>query len=66
MIENPDGSGRFVQVTLSPALTIENGFSAERAIALHDDAHRNCFIANSVNFPVRLERLKSLLRISEL
>jgi organic hydroperoxide reductase OsmC/OhrA len=55
MIENPDGSGHFAEVTLNPTVTIENGSSAERARALHDEAHRNCFIANSVNFPVRIE-----------
>jgi organic hydroperoxide reductase OsmC/OhrA len=55
MIENGDGSGRFAQVTLNPTVKIENGFCVERAGALHDEAHRNCFIANSVNFPVRLE-----------
>jgi organic hydroperoxide reductase OsmC/OhrA len=28
---------------------------AEKAIALHEQAHRLCFIAASVNFPVRHE-----------
>lgn len=27
----------------------------ERAVSLHADAHRACFIVNSVNFPVRHE-----------
>jgi organic hydroperoxide reductase OsmC/OhrA len=26
-----------------------------RAAALHEDAHRLCFIANSVSFPVTIE-----------
>jgi len=55
MLEDRDGSGRFAQVTLHPTVTIENGCSVERAGALHEEAHRYCFIANSVNFPVRVE-----------
>ena len=27
----------------------------EKALALHHDAHKACFIANSVNFPVTCE-----------
>jgi organic hydroperoxide reductase OsmC/OhrA len=27
----------------------------DRAVALHEQAHRMCFVANSVNFPVRHE-----------
>lgn len=47
-----DGSGRFVEVVLQPQVTIAHGDPA-RAAALHEDAHRLCFIAASVNFPVR-------------
>lgn len=48
------GSGRFTSVTLRPRVTIGAG-DANKARALHDDAHRLCFIANSVNFPVTIE-----------
>ncbi|GAB3036656.1 OsmC family protein [Oleiagrimonas citrea] len=47
--------GRFVEVVLHPQVTIAAGSAAERAAALHEDAHHACFIANSVNFPVRCE-----------
>ncbi|HSJ16327.1 MAG TPA: OsmC family protein [Longimicrobiales bacterium] len=50
----PDGGGRFTEVLLRPRVTIERG-DAARAAALHDDAHRLCFVASSVNFPVRHE-----------
>ncbi|EQD30361.1 OsmC family protein [mine drainage metagenome] len=50
----PDGSGRFVLVTLHPTITIRRG-SPDRARELHTRAHQMCFIANSVNFPVRCE-----------
>lgn len=51
---NADGSGALVEVVLHPVVTISAGDPAE-AERLHDDAHRLCFIANSVNFPVLYE-----------
>ena len=51
---NPDGSGAIVEVVLRPAVTISAGDPAT-ALALHAEANRLCFIANSVNFPVRHE-----------
>lgn len=47
--------GRFTEVVLRPRVTLAPGSDLERAKALHDDAHKTCFIANSVNFPVRHE-----------
>ncbi len=43
---------RFESVTLRPKVTITAESDAEKALALHDRAHHDCFIANSVNFPV--------------
>ena len=54
MATGPDGSGRFTRATLRPQVTIASG-SPEVARRLHEDAHRRCFIANSVNFPVACE-----------
>jgi organic hydroperoxide reductase OsmC/OhrA len=51
-----DGGGRFVAVTLRPEVTIAAG-DPERAMALHGEAARLCFIARSVGFPVRHEPL---------
>jgi organic hydroperoxide reductase OsmC/OhrA len=47
-----DGRLRFTEVVLHPRVTIAAGDIA-RATALHARAHAECFIANSVNFPVR-------------
>ncbi len=47
--------GRFVEVVLRPEVTLAAGSDIARAAALHEDAHHACFIANSVNFPVRCE-----------
>ncbi len=46
---------RFTEVVLRPRVTIAPGSDPERALALHERAHAICFIANSVNFPVRHE-----------
>jgi organic hydroperoxide reductase OsmC/OhrA len=52
MEEDPKGSGRFTEVTLYPRVTVMEKSMIEKANALHHDAHKMCFIANSVNFPV--------------
>lgn len=51
MIEEP-GAGRFTEVTLNPIVTIAADSDAALAEKLHERAHSECFIANSVNFPV--------------
>jgi organic hydroperoxide reductase OsmC/OhrA len=55
MAETPDGSGKFEQILLRPRVTLAPGSNVEKALELHDVAHAKCFIANSVNFPVRVE-----------
>jgi len=47
--------GRFSDVLLRPSVRVADASMVERAIALHRDANAACFIANSVNFPVRHE-----------
>ncbi|HEX6872600.1 MAG TPA: OsmC family protein [Micromonosporaceae bacterium] len=47
--------GQFTEVVLHPQVTVAAEDMVEAAAALHADAHRACFIANSVNFPVRHE-----------
>ncbi|MEE2917030.1 MAG: OsmC family protein [Pseudomonadota bacterium] len=53
LIEEADGGGRFVSVTLNPQVTIAPDSDADVARALHERAHHLCFIARSVAFPVR-------------
>jgi organic hydroperoxide reductase OsmC/OhrA len=43
----------FTDVLLRPRVVIAAGSDRAKAEALHDQAHKICFIANSVNFPVR-------------
>ncbi|MFP5504454.1 MAG: OsmC family peroxiredoxin, partial [Candidatus Sericytochromatia bacterium] len=47
------GTGRFTEVRLHHTVTVAPGTPIARAEALHAEAHAVCFIANSVNFPVR-------------
>ncbi|HEX7341547.1 MAG TPA: OsmC family protein [Rhodanobacteraceae bacterium] len=47
--------GRFAEVVLHPVVTIAAGSDPAAAAAAHTTAHHACFIANSVNFPVRIE-----------
>ncbi|HEX8779303.1 MAG TPA: OsmC family peroxiredoxin, partial [Rhodanobacter sp.] len=54
MVTDGDG-GRFTEVVLRREVTIRADSDPGRALAAHDDAHHACFIANSVNFPVRCE-----------
>ena len=49
------GTGHFTEAVLRPEVTVASPDMIETANRLHDVAHRNCFIANSVNFPVRHE-----------
>ncbi len=55
MVETPNGGGHFEDVVLRPVVTVAEPGMAERAQALHHDASTICFIASSVNFPVRHE-----------
>lgn len=57
MLEKEDGSGAFTEVVLRPTVTILENDKKDLAIRLHEEAHEKCFIANSVNFPVRCEPL---------
>ncbi len=47
-----DGKMRIVEATLQPFVTVAEGTDIELARELHHEAHAECFIANSVNFPI--------------
>jgi organic hydroperoxide reductase OsmC/OhrA len=54
MVTEGDG-GRFAEVVLRPTVTISAASDPAKAQDAHVSAHHACFIANSVNFPVRCE-----------
>jgi len=49
------GGGAFREVVLHPQVTVAEAAMVDAALAAHAQAHQWCFIANSVNFPVRHE-----------
>jgi organic hydroperoxide reductase OsmC/OhrA len=52
---NRDGSGEFTEVLLHPRVELADETQRALADSLHEEAHHLCFIARSVNFPVRAE-----------
>jgi organic hydroperoxide reductase OsmC/OhrA len=54
MIEDAAIGGEFERAVLRTRGAISKG-DKQKAAALHHEAHRLCFIANSVNFPVDCE-----------
>ncbi|HEY4112293.1 OsmC family protein [Puia sp.] len=55
MLETEDGGGYFSTVVLRPVVLVKEAGMKEKAEALHHEANKLCFIANSVRFPVRHE-----------
>ena len=53
MLESADGSGKFEEIMLNPVIVITEKAMIAKAIELHHDANKLCFIANSLNFPVK-------------
>ncbi|TXH36336.1 MAG: OsmC family peroxiredoxin [Rhodospirillaceae bacterium] len=59
MVEKGSG-GAFSEVMLRPQVIIAAGHDRDLALRLHHQAHADCFIAASMNFPVRHEPLISV------
>jgi organic hydroperoxide reductase OsmC/OhrA len=55
LVEDTKSGGRFVGAVLRPSVRLAPGSDRTLATDLHAQAHRQCFIANSVNFPVTHE-----------
>jgi organic hydroperoxide reductase OsmC/OhrA len=60
--DSPEGTLSWVGDTyamtalvLRPRVTLVPGADAAKADALHHEAHKQCFVARSVNFPVTIE-----------
>lgn len=48
-------AGRFTEVVLHPVVTVADASMVDSARSLHHSSHEACFVACSVNFPVRCE-----------
>ena len=55
MEETDGGGGHFTEVVLRPRVTVADPAMTGKAAELHEPASAKCFIASSVNFPVRHE-----------
>lgn len=55
MVENAEGSGKFVEVILRPLVNVTEESMIGLANDLHEKANKMCFIANSINFKVKHE-----------
>jgi organic hydroperoxide reductase OsmC/OhrA len=55
--EHPTGKGHFTKVILHPEVEITSGSDKVLASKLHEQAHHECFLANSVNFEIQCEAL---------
>jgi organic hydroperoxide reductase OsmC/OhrA len=52
MVETADRGGYFEEVVLQPEILISAASDKSKAEVIHQEAHRLCFLANSINFPV--------------
>jgi organic hydroperoxide reductase OsmC/OhrA len=55
MVTAPDFSGRFTEVVLRPRIVVASADMVDKAYALHEQAHKMCFVAQSVSCAVRHE-----------
>ncbi|MFT4020240.1 MAG: OsmC family protein [Acinetobacter sp.] len=52
---HPSKRGHITQIILRPNIVLRQGNDLQLAQKLHEDAHHECMIANSVNFPILCE-----------
>jgi organic hydroperoxide reductase OsmC/OhrA len=60
MVSGPDHHARFTEVVLRPRIVVGAEDQVDKALALHERAHEFCFIAQSVNFEVKIEPVISV------
>ncbi|MFC5719031.1 OsmC family protein [Streptomyces gamaensis] len=54
--------GHFTEAVLRPRVEVASAESVRTATELHEAAHRACFVASSVSFPVRHEPVVTVRR----
>ena len=55
MTEATDGSGKFTSISLHPIVSISDESKRSQLEQIHHDAHKKCFITNSLSVPVTIE-----------
>jgi organic hydroperoxide reductase OsmC/OhrA len=66
MVQTRDGGGHFTEVTLRPRVTVAEASMVEKARELHGPASEKCYIASSVNFPVKHEPQVEVAALTQL
>jgi organic hydroperoxide reductase OsmC/OhrA len=61
LVLSADGGGHFTKVVLRPQIVIADAGLLGKARNFHDEVHKYCFIARSVNFPVVCEPVVEVL-----
>jgi len=54
VLEHSDGKFRFTEISLRPHVRVKSASDEERAREIMQDAQANCFVANSLSFPVKV------------
>lgn len=55
MVEQADGSGTFARIVLRPQVMLSAASSEAKARELHHEAHKMCFVANSLRCEIAIE-----------
>lgn len=55
MLEEANGSGAFTRIVLRPQVRLDAMSDEQKARALHEEAHRMCFVANSLRCEIATE-----------
>lgn len=59
-LDMKDGKVRMVGATLTPHVVVGRPDDQAKLASLHEKAHANCFMSNSVNFPVVINATSEL------
>jgi organic hydroperoxide reductase OsmC/OhrA len=59
-----DGRMKITDVILRPTIVLGPGADLDKAISLHDQAHDQCFIANSVTCDIKVEPITKIAEAS--
>ncbi len=62
IMQMQDGKMRVTDVILRPSIVLGAGADLDKAQMLHDQAHKQCFIANSVTCDIKIE---SIIKVAE-
>ncbi len=60
--EDSNGTGKFDKIILRPTIIVSEKSMIEKAILLHQEINKKCFVANSCNFPIICEPVIDFLK----